>query len=102
MIGVIFRIDVEQTVEIGEHHSEVEVSIDRIIEEGHNMLIIIEMTLGEEILGNHKIMEVSIIELDIETIIEITILEEVKIGPGKDNIQVILAGMIKAAVVDQD
>ena len=60
------------------------------------------MTLGEEILGKQKIMEVSIIEVDIEAIIEMTILEEVEVGLGKDSIQVILEGMTKAVVADQD
>ena len=45
MIRVIIRIDIDQIVEIGEHHLEVEVSMGRIIEEGQNILIIIEMTL---------------------------------------------------------
>ena len=76
--------------------------LDRIMEEGHNMLIIIEMTLGEESLGKHKIMVVSIIEVDIEAIVEMTILEEIEVGLGKDSIQVILEGMIKAVVVAQD
>ena len=49
--------------------------MDRVIEEGHNMLIIIEMTLGEGILGKCKIMKVSIIEVDIEATIEMTALE---------------------------
>ena len=43
MIRVIIRIDIDQIVVIGDLHSEVEVSIDRNIEEGHNMLIAIEM-----------------------------------------------------------
>ena len=49
--------------------------MDKIIEEGCNMLIIIEMTLGQEILEKCKIIEVSIIEVDIEASIEKTILE---------------------------
>ena len=48
MIRVIIRIDTDQKVEIGECHLGVELSMDRIIEEDHNMLTIIEMTLGEE------------------------------------------------------
>ena len=84
-----------------EFHLVVELNIDRIKGEGHNMLIIIEMTSGEENLGKHKNMEVSIIEGDIEAIIEMTALEEIE-GLGKDSIQVILEGMIKAVVVDQD
>ena len=47
-------------------------------------------------------MEVSIIEVDIEAIIEMTILEEVEVGLVKDSIQIILEGIIKAVVVDQD
>ena len=43
-----------------------------------------------------------ILEVDIEAIIEMITLEEVEVGPGKDNIQVISEGMIKAKVVGQD
>ena len=51
MIRVIFiRIDTDQIMEIGEFHLEVELSADRIIEEGHNMLTILEMTLGKKTL----------------------------------------------------
>ena len=39
-----------QIVDLGDYHSEVELSMDRAIVEGHNMLIIIEMTFREEIL----------------------------------------------------
>ena len=87
---------------IREWHLGVELCMDRIIDEGCNMLIIIEMTLGEKILGKHKIIEVSIIEVDIETIIEMKILEVVEVGLGEDNTQVILEGMIRAVVVDED
>ena len=87
---------------VGECYLGVDLSMDRIIEEDCNMLIIIEMTLEEDILGKHKIIEVRILEVDIEAIIEMTILEEVEIGLGKDNTQVILKGMIKVVVVDQD
>ena len=86
MIRVIIRIGIDQTVEIGEHHSEVKVSTDRPIEEGHNMLIPIEMILEENILEEHKIIEVKILEV----IIEMITLEEVGVGLGKDSIQVIL------------
>ena len=102
MIKVIIRIDTDQIVEIGECHLEVELSMDRIIEEGHNMLTIIEMTLGEEILEECRIIEVKILEVDIEVTIEMKNLEEVELDLGKDNIQVILEGMIEAVVVDQD
>ena len=100
MIRAIIRLETIQIVMIEECHLEVETSMDRIIGEGCNMLIIIEMTLGVEILGKHKIIEVTIMEVDIETIIEMTILEEVEIGLGKDSIQVILERMIEAVVVD--
>ena len=40
--------------------------------------------------------------MDTEAIIEMTILEEVEVSLGKDSIQVILEGMVKAVVVDQD
>ena len=52
-------------MEIGEHCSEVEVSVDRIIQEDHNMLIPIAMILGEIILEESKIIEVKILEVDV-------------------------------------
>ena len=58
------------------------------------------MTLKETILEECKIIQVKILEVDIEVIIEMTTLEEV--GLGKDNIQVILEGMIEAVVVGLD
>ena len=87
---------------IGECHLGIELDMDRIIEEGHYMSIIIKNTLEEEILGKWKIIEVSIIEVDIETTIEMTISQEVEVGPGKDSIQVTLEVTIKAVVLDQD
>ena len=101
MIKIIIRIDTDQIVEIGECHLEVELSMDRIVEEGHNMLTIIEMTLGEEILEECKTKEVQILEVDIEITIEMKTLEEAEVGLEKDNIQVILEWIIEA-VVDQD
>ena len=102
MIGVIIRIGLDQIVEISEHHSEVEDSMDRTIEEGCNMLIPIEMNLGEKILEEHKIIEVKILGVDIEVIIETKNLEEVEAGLWKDNIQVILEEMTKAVAVGLD
>ena len=87
MIEVITKIDTDLTVVIGECHLGVELSMDKIIEEGCNMLTIIEITSGEEILGRNKIIKVTILEVDIGTIIETTHLEEVEVGLGKDNIQ---------------
>ena len=40
MIKAIIRIDTDQIVVIGECYLGVELSMDRIIEKGHNMLII--------------------------------------------------------------
>ena len=79
MIKVIIRIGTDQMVEIEECHVGVELITDRIIEEGHNMLTIIEMPLGEVILEECKIIEVEILEVDIEITIEMTALEEVEV-----------------------
>ena len=40
--------------------------------------------------------------MDIEVIIEMIALEEVELGPGKDNTQVILEEMIEVVAVGQD
>ena len=53
-------------------------------------------------LENCKITEVKILEADVEGIIEMTTMEEVEVGLGKDNIQVILAEMTEIIVVGQD
>ena len=89
-------------MDIEGHQSGVEVSLDRITGEDHNMSIHIEITLGKTISEKHKIIEVKILEVDIEVIIETTTSEKVELGVGKDNIQVILAEMIEAVVVGQD
>ena len=70
MIKVIISIDTDQIVEIGECHLGVELSMDRSIEEGHNMSIIIEVTIGEKTLGKHQIIEVKSLEINIEVTIE--------------------------------
>ena len=88
MIKVTIKIGIDQISEI-EHHSEVEFSMDRIIEEGCNIR-------GTQ---NYRKSEFLV---DIEVIIEITILEEVEVGLGKESIQVILEGMIEALAVDLD
>ena len=89
--------------------------MDRIIEGDHK--IIINMTLGEEIIGKHRTIEVRIIEVDIETItetctkittetiieitIEMTTLTEIEeVGLEKDNAHITLGG-ITEVVVDQ-
>ena len=89
-------------MEIEWHHSEVEVSMDRIIGEEHNMSILTEITLGKTILEKCKTIEVKIEEVDIEVITEMTTLEEVEVGLWKDNTQVILGEMIEVVIVGQD
>ena len=62
------------------------------------------MTIEETILEKCKTIEVKILEVDVEVITYMVILEEVEVGLGKDNIQVISAEMIEVIVVglDQD
>ena len=55
MINVNIKIDTDEIVVIGECYLEVELSMHRIIEEGHNMITIIEVMLGDEILENTKL-----------------------------------------------
>ena len=50
MTRVIFNIDIEWIAEIEGHHSDVEVSTDRIIGEDYDISILIEMNLGETII----------------------------------------------------
>ena len=73
---------------------------DRIIEGDHKTIT--EMTLGEEIMGRCKIIEVRIIEVDVETIIEmkieLTILEQAEVGLGKDVTHVTLRRTTEAKV----
>ena len=110
MTKVVTGLEIDLAVVIEECHLEIEVEedsykiIDRITEriiEG-DCKIVIEMTLGEEIIGRCKIIEVRIMEVDIETIIgmtiEIIILEEVEVSLDKDNTQIILEGLTEAAV----
>ena len=88
-------------MKIGECHIEVELSIDKTIEEGCSMMKIIEVTLGEEILEECKIIEVRILEVDIEETLGMTTLIEVEVGLEKDNTWVTL-GQVREAVVDLD
>ena len=80
-------------MEIGECHIEEELSMDKIVEEGHSMIKITEVSLGEEILEDCRIIEV-----DIEVTLEMTTLEEVEAGLEKDSIQVVLEEMSKVVV----
>ena len=71
-------------------------------ERGRSQYVNNRMTLGEKILEEQKIIEVKILQVDIEVIIVMITLEEVEVDLGRDNIQVILDGMIEVGVVDQD
>ena len=51
MTKVTTRPDTDLTVVIEECLLEVELSMDRIIEEDHSILTSTEMTLGDEVLG---------------------------------------------------
>ena len=73
----------------GEHHIEVEVSMDKDIEEDCIALIIREMTLDDNILEKHEITENKIIEVDKEGIIEMIIFKDVGLGLGIDNTEII-------------
>ena len=59
------------------------------------------MNLREEILEEHKIIEVRILEMDIEVTLGMITLVEVEVGLQKDIIQVILEE-VREAIVDQD
>ena len=98
MIRKIIKIDIGLMVEIGEHHVEVEDSMDKIIEEDCITLTITEMTLDKTIFEKHKITENKLTEVDTEGIIEMIFVEEVGVGLGIDNTQIISEGMIKAVV----
>ena len=88
-IREIIKIDIGQIAEIKEHQTEVEVCIDKIIEEDHITLIIIEMTIEETILEICKIIDVKILEVDTGDIIEMITLEETGVGLETDNIQIV-------------
>ena len=98
MIKIDIKINTDQTVEIEEWHIEVEPSMDKTIEDSHSMITITEVTSGEEILEECKIIEVRILEVDKEVALVMTTLKEVEVVLQKDNIQVILEEMSKAVV----
>ena len=56
------------------------------------------MILGEDILEEHEIIEVRILEVHIEVTLEIITLEEVEVGPEKGNIKVVIEEMSKVVV----
>ena len=61
-----YQNNTDETVEIGEYHTEVELSMDKIMMEGHSIIKIIEVILEEVILEEHRIIKVRILEVDIE------------------------------------
>ena len=102
MIKKDFKMDIDETVEIGECHAQVELSMDKIMEEGCSMIKIMDVTPGKEILEEHKITEVRILVVDTEVILGMITLVEVEVGLEKDSSQVTLGEMIEAVVgVDQ-
>ena len=98
VIKIDIKVGIDKTAVIGECDIEVEVSRDKITDEGHNMSKIIEGILGKDILEEHRIIEVRILGVDVEVILGMIILEEVEVGLEKDSIQVTLEEMIKASV----
>ena len=89
MIEIIFReiikIDIGQIAEVEENHIEVEVNMNKIIEEDHVTLIIIEMTIGQMLLEICIMIEAKMLEVDTEGIIEMITLEEVGVGLWTEN-----------------
>ena len=81
------KVGIDKTVMIGECHIEVEVSMDKITEEVCDMIKIIEVILGKEILEECKIIEVRTLEMDIEVALGTIILEEVEVGLEKNSTQ---------------
>ena len=101
MIKIDIKVGIDQMMVIGGCHIKIELSMDKTAEEGCSMIKIIEVILGKETFEECKIIEVRILEVDIEIILGAIILEEIAVDLEKDSIQVILGGMIEAAV-DQD
>ena len=62
------KIYTDQTVKIDieNHHIEVDISMDIIVENSQSMSKFTEEILGEEILEKHKTIKVNILEADIE------------------------------------
>ena len=58
MIKVNIKMDTDQTVGIGECHIEVEISMDRIIEEGNNIITIIEVMLCKAVVHLNVLLNV--------------------------------------------
>ena len=78
---------------------EMDLSMDKAIEKGLNMVRIIEEEiLGEETIEEHKIIENKPLEGNIEVSMEMVILIGVEAGQEIDNVQIILGGMIEVAL----
>ena len=78
---------------------EIDLSMDTTMQKGLNMVrIIMEETLGEETIEDHKIIEDQPLEGNIEEMMGIVILIGVETGLEIDNFQVILGGMIEVAL----
>ena len=84
------------------HHTKVDVSMDKVIEEDHIMSITIAVTIEWTIFRNMQNYRGQDFRDDIEEIIKMIILEEGEVGLGKDNIQIISEGMIVVVVVGLD
>ena len=97
MIGKIIKIDIGKIVEVGEYHSVIGYNMDRITKTGQGIGRIIEVIIEEEILEG-ICNQIRIIKMDTEDIIEMIIMKEVEVGPGKDNIQILTEGMIEVVV----
>ena len=78
----MIKVDTDQTVEIDivDHHREVDLSMDKIIEKDDSL-----STITEEILEKHKTIKVKISEENIEVVSGTVILIEVGVGLEKDN-----------------
>ena len=103
MAKIDIKIDTDQTEEIDivDHHIEVDLSMNIIIENSHSMSKSTEEILGEEILVKHKTTEVKILEAEIEVDLGTVMLIEIRVGLEKDNFKVTLGETIEV-VVSQD
>ena len=97
MTREIIKIDINQIAEKEGHHTGVEISMEKVIEEDCIMWITIEMIIQETILGICKIIEV-----DTEGIIEMLIMEKVRVGLGTHNIQIKSVGIAEVVVIHVD
>ena len=101
MTKIYIKIGIDQTVLIVECHTEVELSMDKILECSCSRIKIIEVILGKVISEKCKIIEVRILEVDIGVTLGMITLGNVEVGLEKYNTQITLGEMIEAAV-DQD